>query len=88
MWIYKRKSNDGIGWIEDDDDDDGWVTIEELPLSFTIWSKIPIEVKWVKKMKVYKFIMILYYNNYSLDVLNTKTNKTIIFISIKFKNEC
>lgn len=49
MWIYKRKSNDGIGWIEDDDDDDGWVTIEELPLSFTIWSKIPIEVKWVKK---------------------------------------
>lgn len=88
MWIYKRKSNDGIGWIEDDDDDDGWVTIEELPLSFTIWSKIPIEVKWVKKMKVYKFIIILYYNNYSLDVLNTKTNKTIIFISIKFKNEC
>ena len=49
MWIYKRKSNDGIGCIEDDDDDDGWVTIEELPLSFTIWSKIPIEVKWVKK---------------------------------------
>lgn len=48
MWIYKRKSNDGIGCIEDDDDD-GWVTIEELPLSFTIWSKIPIEVKWVKK---------------------------------------
>ena len=43
----QKKSNDGIGWIEDDDD--GWVTIEELPLSFTIWSKIPIEVKWVKK---------------------------------------
>ena len=51
MWIYKRKSNDGIGWIEDDDDDYGWVTIEELPLSFTIWSKIPIEVKWVKRWR-------------------------------------
>ena len=43
----QKKSNDDIGWIEDDDD--GRVTIEELPLSFTIWSKMPIEVKWVKK---------------------------------------